>query len=130
MKKRTIDLTITLAVLITLYFLINDKSGSKEIVKLISEDSLTTFGQVTDIKYIYRHGYQVTYKYQYKDNELTASITSGHYEEVKNLVLLKSFPVVFKESNPQKSYILILESDFSMFGRSYPDSIARIFKKH
>lgn len=70
--------------------------------------------------------YQTRYKYEFEANGKKYSALSDRYNfyiENQDALMNKTFPVIYDEKNPENSYILILQKDFSIFDLTQPDSL-------
>jgi hypothetical protein len=133
--SRNQKLYITIAVWVVvgisyLYVFLTSGNDIRAYAKAISRDSIWLTATVTDVKPIYKHGYELSYFFEYNQNIKRETITDSKYDRLQNLIVGKKFPVVVNKSYPDSNYILILEDDFKAFGRSYPDSIARLIKRY
>lgn len=119
-KKDRINLLVVIAVASLMIFLLNYRGGERRFVALVSIDSLTTIGKVTSVKRPYKHGIAVTYVFEVKGIKYYSEVESSRYAPVESNLISKTFPVIFKKSNPAINYILIMEDDYKMFGRQPP----------
>ena len=79
-----------------------------------------TSSTVTKVKY------QTRYKYEFEVGGKKISALSDRYNfyiENQDSMMNKSFPVIYDKTNPENSYILVIERDFTMFGLQQPDSL-------
>jgi hypothetical protein len=119
-RKDKINLAVVIVVVSLMIFLLNYRGGERKFVESVPIDSLTTFGKVISVKRPYKHGIAVSYFFEVDGIKYNSEVESSRYATVENNLVGRTFPVVFKKSNPKINYILIVEDDYKMFGRRPP----------
>jgi hypothetical protein len=70
--------------------------------------------------------YQSRYKYEFEVDGKKYEALSDRYNfliENQNAIMNKRFPVIFDETDPENSCILILQRDYEPFNLQQPDSL-------
>ena len=119
--SKIIAFLLVLALAILIY--INGERNAEEYRKKISANPTLTNGVVTNLEFRIKHGYQIDYEFFVEGVKRAGSLSSSRYESIKNELIGKSFPVIFKSDDPSFSEILVFPEDFERYKLSFPDSL-------
>jgi len=104
-----------------IYYLYNIKG--QNFVNEILEEPVMSTGVIKSIVFKAKKGYYIEYDFNINGGMLSSSTYRSDIGSIRNIIVNKSFPVIYNKRHNDKNEILFLPEDFKEFKMPYPDSL-------
>lgn len=97
---------------------------AKKFKAQILANKAISVGKIISCQYSNRLNYVVDYSFQTKSNETEFGYVNGTvYRDLRNIIVGKTFPLVYDSLNPKTNAILIFPKSFRKYEVPFPDSL-------
>lgn len=122
------SLTFLLFLLFVIFLTIWGQEKEKRFRSKIARKPSFGIGVVQRAEFAFKSGDKVEYSFEVNNTTIKSERIYPDLGTLTNIVIKKSFPVVYYKDNPEYNDILILPEDFAVYNIAFPDSLQWIMR--
>ncbi len=120
-KSKKLSLLLFIFIIFIIYFQAYFEKAKRK--NEIITDFQIGSAEIHSSGFVYMRGSEVRFSFKSNKKVIKGREVSHKYDKIYKQLIGKSFPVVFKKSDPNYNDLLIFPKDFKEYKLSFPDSL-------